>query len=126
MWKLIRLAFTRWRRSQEQRLVEGVSQADGRRNVAPQVGDNHLLIDHGAILPYPITTSCQGDRDDPAVTPDAGDVFEVEKRGAQRVGVRHSTRRIGVIGHDGTYRYWEWSDADRRFIPLALPGLMQA
>jgi hypothetical protein len=82
MWKLIRVALTRWRRSQEQRTVESVSQV----NCGTDAAKNARSVRH-------------------IVNRDCSPL-----RGA----------RIGVVGHDGAYRYWEWSDAQGRFVPLVL------
>jgi hypothetical protein len=121
MWKLICLAFTRWRRGQEQRTVDGRSQRGSRRYGAAQVGDNYMLAHEGTILVNPIAAGRQRKTDNPISESERDGVLKIENRGVRGVASRHQYlgARIGIVRHDGSYLYWEW-DSTEGWVPLAL------
>jgi hypothetical protein len=64
MWRrLIRLAFTRGRRSQEQRFINGIAQALRRQDISAQVRNHNLLVHDSVVRSDPSSVRRQCDVD---------------------------------------------------------------
>src|SRR5262249_15981788 len=121
MWHLIRLAFRRWRGKQE-RTIDRLLQAEGGLNISPQIGDNYLLI-----YDPPVTTglgsfSGQSDVHDSICDSKCrGNLIE-DGRSMRRVMDRGCSNvcatRFGIVCHDGSYRFREWSEAKACLVPF--------
>jgi hypothetical protein len=128
MWRLIRFAFTCGRRLCEQGfangIIEGVTQVGSGRDAAAQISNNDLVDRELAIRSDVRAASLQCDADDSVAKPRNGSAFVKNEWRMRHIVNRDCSplrgARIGVIGHDGTYRYWEWDDTEGCFVPLAL------
>src|SRR6478735_9447391 len=121
MWQLIRLTFLRWCR-QKQRAVDRLAQTHGCRNVAPQVSDNYLFIYDGAILSNNSAVSRQCQTNHAVCEANSWSNLEENERSMRSVGNRDHNRRmrVGIVCHDGSYRYWEWDGFKVCLNPLVL------
>jgi hypothetical protein len=122
MWQLICFALRRWGR-QEQRLVEAVAEAKSCLNVPTQIGYNDLLI-HDAIRSSPSAVRGQCNINNPIRESECGGAFvknEWSVRSVANWDYGHLCGgRIGIVCHDGSYRFYEWDDEKACFVPLLL------
>ena len=112
-WQLIRLTLARRDRRQQQSLINRLAQADGRLNTSAQLGSNDWISDK-TIEANPSTMGCQSDIDDAVSVAHCGNPIVENERGVRSIGNRNYRpflgERVGVVCHDGSFRYWEWSE----------------
>jgi hypothetical protein len=121
--KLARFVLASWR-GKQQSAIDCMSQAKGRWNVSPQIGDNHLLVYDDSIRPRVGSIGRQGDIHDAIREPKCGSEFVKDEGCMRRITNRDPSNffgaRFGVVCHDGTYQLWEWNEAKTAFVPLML------
>jgi hypothetical protein len=125
MWgNLIRLTFGRWR-GQQKRLVDCVSELNGGRNIAAQMGDANGMARCATISGRQGNPYGEHTIHDPIVMTEGRNCLEIDNGSADgvangdRLRIFHGAR-VGIFSHDGSYRYFEWEDATSSFGPMEL------
>jgi hypothetical protein len=117
--RLVRLALRRWR-SQQQGVVKSLTKTEGGLNIAPKVRNHNLLINNNVICPDRGAMGRQGNIDNPVDEPERRRPFIENERGMRNVvnfdNGNLTGARIGVVCHDGSYRFWEWNSEKARFV----------
>jgi hypothetical protein len=122
MWHLIRLSLRRWR-SQQQSPVKRVPQINGCLNVAAQVCDHDMFVPGSSVRSDVSASGRQRE---------ANDAIRVTGHGHRLIKNEWSVRnvinrnyysnvtgaRIGVVCHDGSYRFLEWDSKKSAFVPF--------
>ena len=89
--KLARLVLPSWR-GKQQSAIDCASQAKGRRDVSPQIGDNHLLV-YDSLRPRLGSMGRQSDIHDAIREPKCGCVFVKDKWCMRRITNREPSNR---------------------------------
>jgi hypothetical protein len=125
MWRLIRFSLWYWCGKQHG-AIERLPQVQSRRNVAPQIGDNHLLIHNFAVQPNPGSVGRQGDVDNSIREAKCGRNFIKNEWSVRDVADGNYNpflgARVGIVCHDGSSRFWEWDNKRNCFVALLLPS----
>jgi hypothetical protein len=124
MWNLIRDTFRRWR-GQQQRSVNSVAQTNGCLNVAAQVCYDDKVVFGTSIRPHTSTRGRQREVNNSIQVTERGGRFVKNEWSVRNVVNRDyysniSGARVGVVCHDGSYRFWEWDSKKGCFVPLVL------
>src|SRR6202023_1526069 len=111
----------RWH-SQQQSIVDRRPQIDGCLNVAAQVCNHDMLVS-GAIRPNVSASGRQREINDPIRVTGHGRRLIKNEWSVRNVVNRNyysnvAGARIGIVGHDGSYRFWEWDSKKSAFVPL--------
>ena len=107
----------------QQSAIDCMPQANGRRNIPPQVGDNYLLVYNSSIRSRAVSVCRQGDIHDAIRDPKCGSVLEIDEGRMRGIANRDRSlygARVGVVCHDGTDQLWEWNEAKTAFVPSML------
>jgi hypothetical protein len=120
--KLARFVLAGWR-GKQQGIIDGLSQAKSRRNVPPQIGDNHLLVDNGPIRASIGSIGRQGDIYNAVHEAKCGSILIKNEGRMDCINYRDSGNvfgaSFGIVCHDGSSRFWKWDS--KRNILTALP-----
>jgi hypothetical protein len=123
MWSLICLTFLRWG-SQQRRFFNCLLQTKKCLTIPAQIRDHHVIGDYDPIGSYPGTSRGQSQIEHPVGMSEGRNA--VKENDWSMRGVSNGNyppgrgMRIGVVCHDGSFRYWEWDNGKGDFIALAL------
>jgi hypothetical protein len=123
MWQLIRFTLWHWRR-QQKRLVNRVPQVPCGNGMATQMGHSHGLGQCASVSGRQDESYSQHQIHNPIVETKGRNTLKIDNGRARNVcnrdffsGVQRGAR-LGVVCHDGSYRFWEWDDEECDFTPL--------
>jgi hypothetical protein len=125
----IRFAFWRWPGHQK-RLVNRVPQCGCGGNAATQMGYSNGLGQSISIGGRQNEPCGQHQIHNPIIEAKSRNAIEIDNGGSRSILNRDFLTRImrrarvGIVCHDGSYRFWEWDDAKACFVPLALSSLL--
>jgi hypothetical protein len=121
MWRSIRLSLLRWR-GQKHGIINCLSEVSECWEIAPQMGDNHLLVYDSSVFVGVSAAGRECNTDDTVRVTESWRNFKVNEGGVRNIsnGQHNLRARVGVVCHDGSYLFWEWDEKRSCFMPLAL------
>src|ERR1043165_5775867 len=108
MWRLIRFALLRWG-GQQHGIIDSLPEVHKRGRVPPQISDSHLLIHDSPVFSGVSAISREREGKYAVGVANSRHNFKINEGSVRLNASRHNLRtQIGVIGHDGSYKFWEW------------------